>query len=271
MAGGMGELQAVAGDGCRLAVSVRGSGRPLLLIPGLGASRRVYAPILPLLSQRLQTIVYDPRGIGESEMSEGPYTMAQLADDALRVLDAAGVQRSAVFGASMGGMVSLHLALDHPSRVHRLIVAASGPGGSRAVPASPEATRALLGTGARTPEGAYRIACTVLYSQRFQADRADVIESEVSQRGAHPVRARAFRAQFDAVRGHDVGARLPAVSVPTLVLHGGLDVVDPVGNAEILGREIPGARLEVLPEAGHLFFHEQPERSAALIADFVTA
>ncbi|MFN2451428.1 MAG: alpha/beta fold hydrolase [Candidatus Dormibacteria bacterium] len=268
MAAGVRELEAVAADGCRLAVSVRGAGPPLLMIPGLGSSRRVYAPILPLLSERLRTIVYEPRGIGDSDITDGPYTMAQLAGDAVSVLDAARVERAAVFGASMGGMVAMHVALDHPARVARLIVAAAGPGGTYGVRAEDWATRALLGKGARTPAEAYRTACTVLYSERFQREHPDVIDGEVTRRGAHPVRARAFTAQFEAVRGHDVGARLGALAVPALVVHGGLDVVNPVRNGEILADAIPGARLEVLPEAGHLFFHEEPERSARLLGDF---
>ncbi|GAC1338888.1 MAG: 3-oxoadipate enol-lactonase [Candidatus Dormibacteria bacterium] len=269
MVAGVSELYAVAGDGCRLAVSVRGEGPPLLLIPGLGSSRRVYAPIVALLSARVRTIVYDPRGIGESDVTDGPYTMTQLASDAVRVLDAVDVQRAAVFGASMGGMVATHVALDHPERVERLIVAAAGPGGADEARADEAATRALLGKGGRTPAEAYRIACTVLYSKRYQQEHPEMIQSEVAQRAAHPVRARAFTAQFEAVRGHDVGARLAALSMPTLVMHGRLDAVNPVRNGEAIAGAVPGARLEVLEEAGHLFFHEEPVRSAQLIADFV--
>jgi len=260
---------ALTRDGCNLAVTSSGDGPPLLLIPGLGSARRVYAPIIPLLASRLRVVVYDPRGIGESGVTDGPYTMAQLAGDAVDVLDAAAIDSAAVFGASMGGMVAMHLALDHPDRVSQLIVAATDPGGAAASKPAPEATAALLGKGARTPADAYRLACTVLYSQRFQRARSDVIETQVAERQAHPVRARAFTAQYEAVRAHDVADRLPSLRMPTLVLHGSEDAVNPVNNARTIGAQVPGAQVMVLPELGHLFFHEDPNLTADVITAFV--
>jgi 3-oxoadipate enol-lactonase len=264
------DLVATAPDGIPLAVSVHGEGPPLLMIPGLGSARRVYDPIVPGLATRRRVIVYDPRGIGGSGISDGPYTMAQLAADAASVLDAAGEPAAAVWGASMGGMVAQHVALDHPARVSRLFLACTGPGSSHAVRADPEATRALLGKGARTLGEAYRMACTVMYTERFQRERPDVIDEQVRLREAHPVRARAFNAQYEAVRGHDTWSRLPAIAAPTLVIHGADDRVMPVGNGEVLAERIPGARLVVLPEAAHLFFHEDPDQTVALILDFLT-
>src|SRR2546421_1588546 len=75
------QLVATAADGTRLAVTVSGAGRPLLMIPGLGSARRVYDPLVGLLVERCRTIVYDQRGVGDSDASEGPYTMSQLAAD----------------------------------------------------------------------------------------------------------------------------------------------------------------------------------------------
>ena len=264
------DLVATAPDGIRLAVSVHGSGPPLLMIPGLGSARRIYDPLVPLLAPDLRLIVYDQRGIGDSDPGDGSYTMAQLAADAAAVLDAAGAPVAAVWGASMGGMVAQHVALDHGGRVSRLILACTGPGGSHAVRADREATRALLGKGARTPGEAYRMACTVMYTDRFQREHPEFIDEQVRQRDTHPVRGRAFSAQYDAVRGHDTWERLGGLTIPTLVVHGAQDRVMPLGNGEVLAERIPGARLEVLPDAGHLFFHEDPEQAAALILDFLS-
>jgi pimeloyl-ACP methyl ester carboxylesterase len=196
--------------------------------------------------------------------------MAQLAADAAAVLDAVGEPVAAVWGASMGGMVAQQLALDHPRRVSRLLLACTGPGGGHAVRADPEATRALLGRGAKTPGEAYRLACSVMYTHRFQRQHPEFIDAQVRQREEHPVRARAFTAQYEAVRGHDTWERLAGLQAPTLVVHGALDRVMPVGNAEVLAARIPDARLELLPDAGHLFFHEDPEQAAALVLEFLS-
>ena len=263
------QVRALAAGGIELAVSVDGDGTDLLLIPGLGASRSVYAPIVPALSERCRVIVFDPRDVGESGVSDGPYTMAQLAGDAVDVLDACAVERAAVFGASMGGMVAQHVALGWPDRVARLLLGCTSAGGAHVVRADPEATRALLGKGARTPEEAYRRACTVLYSAAFQRAHADVIEAQIRERARHPVRPRVFRAQYEAVRHHDTYDELPQLRLPALVLHGTEDAVMPPGNAEILAGRIPDARLQWFPGCGHLFFHEDPTAATAAIAEFL--
>ena len=265
----MSDLRAPAAGGVELAVTVTGEGPPLLMIPGLGASRRVYAPIVPLLAARLRVVVLDPRGVGESGATPGPYTMAQLAADAASVLDAAGLDAAAVWGASMGGMVAQHLALLHPDRVSRLLLACTTCGGPHAVPPSREAAAAVQGRGARTPGEAYRLACTVLYAGAWQAAHPDVIEREVAERERHPVRGGVFAAQQAAVRGHDTWERLPGITAPTLVLHGDEDAVVPVDNGRILADRIPGAELQLLPGRGHLFFHESPTESADAVLRFM--
>ena len=172
----------VTSDGVRLAVSVQGDGEPLLMIPGLGATRRVYAPIVPALARHHRVIVYDPRGVGDSDVPRGPYPMPRLAADCVEVAAGCGAETFQLFGASMGGLTAQHVAVLHPGRLTRLILAATGPGSHTAVPAQPEATAALLGRGARTPAEAYRMACTVLYAERFRRDHPEFIDEEVAYR-----------------------------------------------------------------------------------------
>ena len=263
------ELRAPVAGGIDLAVTVTGGGPPLLMIPGLGASRRVYAPIVPLLAERLRVVVFDPRGVGESGFTPGPYTMAQLAADAAAVLDAAGLEQTAVWGASMGGMVAQHLALLHPRRVSRLVLACTTCGGPHAARPAPEAAAALLGKGARTPGEAYRLACAVLYAEEFQAAHPEFIEAEVAERERHPVRGGVFAAQQAAVRGHDTFESLPRIVMPVLVLHGLLDAVVPADNGRIIAARIAGARLRMLEGRGHLFFHEAPGEAAESVVRFL--
>jgi pimeloyl-ACP methyl ester carboxylesterase len=194
--------------------------------------------------------------------------MTAMALDAVAVLDAAGVASGAVFGASMGGLVAQHLVVDHPDRVADLILAATSPGGDHGVDPRPEDQAALLGKGARTPEEAYRLACTVLYSAQFQRTHADFIEAQIRERALHPVRPRVFSAQFNAMWQPDHSfERLASVAVRTLVLHGSEDVVTPFENARILAGQIPGATLRPFEGCGHLFFHERPAETARVVSE----
>lgn len=257
-------------DGVRIAVSSGGDGTPLLLIPGLGATRSIFDPLVPLLRPRRRTIVYDPRGVGDSELGALPLTMALLGRDAEAVLQGLDVPQADVFGASMGGVVAQQLAIDAPRYVRRLILAATAPPGRHAVPADPRATAALLGKGARTPEAAYRMACTVLYSPHFQRTHQDFIEEQIRRRASHPVRGRVFEAQRRALReSSEIWDRLPGLSMPVLVLHGTADVVTPFENAQLLATRIPGARTRWFDQCGHLFFHERPDESARVIDEFL--
>jgi pimeloyl-ACP methyl ester carboxylesterase len=260
-------LTARTTDGVALSVVVTGDGDPLALIPGLGAGRSVFDPIVADLAKAHRVITFDPRGIGESEGGASA-TLTAMALDVVAVLDAASVASAAVFGASMGGLVAQHLVVDHPARVASLMLAATAPGGDAGVDPQPADQAALLGKGARTPEDAYRLACTVLYSRQFQRTHPEFIEAQIRERSLHPVRPRVFSAQFNAMwQPDDSFGRLAAVAVPTLVLHGTDDVVTPFENARILARQIPGAKLRAFEGCGHLFFHERPSETARVVSE----
>ncbi|MFN2582317.1 MAG: alpha/beta fold hydrolase [Candidatus Dormibacteria bacterium] len=257
-------------DGLTLAVSDTGDGPVIVLIPGLGATRRVFDPLVPALNRWYRTLVFDHRGVGESPMGSAPVTLPLLAGDVASVIDAAGLDSAFVLGASMGGAVAQRLVVSHPDRVRRLVLAATQPPFQHAVPASAQAMNTLLGKGARTPADAYRRACTVLYSVPFQRTHEAFIEEQIRVRAAHPVRARVFSAQLQALRAtSDVWERLPAVATPTLVMHGTADVIAPFENAHILAARIPSARTRWFDACGHLFFHERPEESARVIHEFL--
>jgi pimeloyl-ACP methyl ester carboxylesterase len=264
-------LTATTNDGIELAVFVVGDGSPVLLIPGLGARSTVFDPITPDLSVHHRVITFDPRGLGESG-SGGEVTLANMALDVVAVLDAAQLVSVAVFGASMGGLIAQHLVVDHPGRVGRLVLAATAPGGGHGQAATPADQAALLGKGARTPEDAYRLACTVLYSRQFQRTHPAFIEEQIRDRARNPVRPRVFSAQFLAMSRPDGSfERLRGVTAPTLVLHGTEDVVTPYENARILARQGPGATLRPFDGCGHLFFHERPAETARVVDEFLRA
>ena len=108
-----------------LAYDVIGTGEPLLMINGIGAARESWSRQIGDLSARFRCITFDNRGVGESIVPAGPYTAREMADDAARVLSAAGVGRARVLGVSMGGAVAQELAINHPHLVERLVIACS--------------------------------------------------------------------------------------------------------------------------------------------------
>jgi pimeloyl-ACP methyl ester carboxylesterase len=261
-----GELRRVqAGDGTELAVYAVGEGPPLLLIPGLGTDHHAFVWNIADFSRHFECLGLDQRGIGLSEATPGPYTMALLADDAASVLRHLAPGGAAVFGVSMGGMVAQHLAIRHPALVSQLVLGCTGPGGRLAVRADPEVTRRLLGADAQDPASAYRIACSVLYEEHWSADHQEVIEDAVSWRAEHPVRPGVFQAHWQAIRHHDSGPGLGQIVAPTLILQGTSDVVMLPGNAEVLRDGIRGSRLALLEGRGHMFFQEDPPLTTRLL------
>ncbi len=243
----------------------RGSGPPLLLIMGMsGTALHWGEPFLGELRHDFETIVYDHRGVGASTRLEGELTIAQLAADAAALLEALDLPRVHVLGISMGGMVAQELALSRPELVQTLTLGCTYCG-DRASLTDPAALRRLgeaMASGER--ERAVRAAWEINVSRAHAADAGSYARFRaIAEERA--VAVPVIRAQMQACAAHDTRARLPGLLVPTLVVHGDADEMIPPANGELIASLIPGARLEVLPGAGHLFFWEQPQRAAALV------
>ena len=114
------------------------------------------------------------------------------------------------------------------------------------------------------PEQAARASIPINYGPRCRAEHVERIEEDVAQRLLHPFSERAYRAQLFAAAWHNAYGSLPRIAAPTLVVHGALDRVIPVDNARLLAERIPGARLRVLPDAGHLYPPRSREADRAI-------
>jgi pimeloyl-ACP methyl ester carboxylesterase len=261
----------------------RGSGEPLLLIMGMAGHHRIWGePFLAGLAKHFEVLTFDQRGIGTSDRADGQFSTADLADDAARVMDEAGWADAHVFGISLGGMVAQELVLNHRERVRRLTLGCTSPGGAaggvrlgEAGPGEPTPGGSALrvGPGPELLLAAMRSGreATVLrtgfdvnLSAGFAADPAHFAayrEDALAARVPVPV----VGMQFQAALQHDAVDRLPALDVPALVIHGTADQMILPTEGERLARLIPGARLELLEGAGHLFWREQPERVIELL------
>ena len=254
-----------ANGAVRLAYEVRGSGPPLLLVQGLGYARWGWEPVVDLLAEHFRVAFYDNRGIGASDVPPGPYTTAQLATDAVAVLDAAGMERADVVGASLGGMVAQELALAFGDRVNRLVLACTTPGGASSFP-MPQQTVELMQTAPTlAPEVALRRFVENALSPGVPEE---LVERIYALRLANPPDPAGWQAQAAAGAAFDVFDRLSEVRAPTLVVTGTEDVVVDRRNSDLLADGIPGARLERLP-GGHLFLWEDPDAFVAVVTEFL--
>jgi pimeloyl-ACP methyl ester carboxylesterase len=253
-------------EGVRLAYDIEGTGEPVLMIQGLGYGRRGWGPAPGLLAHRYQVVTPDNRGFGESDSPAGPYTTAQLAGDALAVLDAGEIDSAHVIGISLGGMIAQELVLAEPARVRKIVLCSTTAGGPTAVP-MPEQTVALMGRAAHLdPEEALQQFVVNALSPDPPAELVDEI---VAYRAANPPDPAGWYAQAAAGGAHDAMARLGEIRVPTLVVHGTADNVVDMGNARLLADAIDGARLELLEGVGHLLPWERPQEFTALVEGFL--
>jgi 3-oxoadipate enol-lactonase len=236
-----------------------GAGAPVLLIMGLGMNATGWWRTIPVLAESFRVLSFDNRGVGRSARPRGPYSVVQMATDAIAVLEAAGERRAHVYGISLGGMIAQELALRHPERVSSLLLGATTPGGPRALPAD-EATLAFFQRRAEMDaEEAVWASVPYNYSLQTRQRHAQRIGDDIVQRLRYPIESGPYSAQLGAALGHDAFGRLDAIEAPTLVVHGGDDRMVPPENARLLADAIPGAQLELWPGAGHLYITDEPE------------
>jgi 3-oxoadipate enol-lactonase len=243
-----------------------GEGPPLLLIMGMsGTALHWGEPFLGELRHDFELLAYDHRGVGRSTRLAGPVTIPQLAQDAAGLLDALAVAPAHVLGISMGGMVAQELVLARPDLVRTLTLGGTYCGGPASSPTSAEVLGRLaqpMIAGDRA--ASLRAAWEANVSPRMARD-ADAYERYLQIAQQRAVAVPVIMAQMQACAAHDTSARLGAVTAPTLVVHGSQDEMLAADNGRLIASAIPGARLEIMEGVGHLFFWEQPERSAELL------
>jgi 3-oxoadipate enol-lactonase len=249
-----------------------GAGEPLLLIQGMSATHLAWGrPFLEELERSFDTIVFDNRGMGRSGTAELPFTTADLAADTLGLLDALELETIHVVGISMGGMIAQELALAHPERIRTLTIGASYCGGPASTLMAPEDLQ-LLGeayaSGDR--ERVFRAMWEINLSPAFRAE--DSRFAAFAEMGsALPAPQPVVLQQMRACGAHDTHERLGRIELPTLVIHGDVDRLLGYENGRQIAAAIPGARLETLEGVGHMFWWEQPPRSAELIREHALA
>jgi 3-oxoadipate enol-lactonase len=245
-----------------------GDGPPLLLIMGMSGTKHHWGDsLLEHLHRDFDTIVYDHRDAGDSTRTGRPFTIADLAMDAAGLLEALEIDSAHVMGISMGGMIAQELVLAHPERVRSLTLGCTYCGGEGSALAGEGVMRRLaeaMSSGDR--ERAIRTSWEVNVSPSFATEQdAYARFLKTGMRYGLPVQV--ILEQMRAIAGHDTSARLPDVRSPTLVVHGTLDELLPVQNGHMIAGLIPESQLEIYEGVGHMFFLEEPKRTAELVRE----
>ena len=242
-----------------------GPGEPVLLAHAIGTDRRMWNEVAAHLQPAWRLIRIDARGHGASPVPARPYALEALAADAAGVLDRLGIERAHWVGLSMGGMLGQAMALEHPGRLRRLVIANST---SAYGPEGPAMWRARAKA---VEEGGLQVIAAAVearyFSEGFRREHPEVVARVMERFLATP--REGYLGCCDAIAALDYAARLRGVAARTLVIAGGADVGTPPAMSEAMARAIPGARLAIIHGAAHLSAVERPGEFANLVAAFL--
>jgi 3-oxoadipate enol-lactonase len=265
----------VSSGALRIAYELRGTRhrrRPwLVLVQGMGFDRLGWQPVLGRLGRRFRLVLMDNRGSGRSDRPADTFAVADMVGDVVAVLDAAGIRRAHVLGASLGGMVAQELAITHPERVDGLVLASTTPGWPFAYPMPAATVRLIAATADMTADAAVRRHSENTLSARTVRHRPELVDRLVRLQGYGPADAGILRAQARAGARYAGCLRQARIRARTLIVHGDADTVVDPRNARLLAERIPGAQLVTFPGLGHLLFWEDPDGFAAAVASFLLA
>ncbi|HXG14913.1 MAG TPA: alpha/beta fold hydrolase [Calidithermus sp.] len=226
-----------------------GVGPPLLLVPGLSGQGSFWSPQMAYFAMDYRVITHDHRGAGHSTHSRIRYSVEQMADDVLRLMDKLGIDRAHFVGHSTGGAIGQVIAQDHPERLRTLVLSATWSGPDPWFRRLFESRRDILLHGG--VEAYLRASALFLYPPWWvsanDAALADALREALA--GAPP--AEVIASRIDAILRFDRRARLGEIRVPTLVIVAADDLVTPRYYSVDLAERIPGARLIVLEAGGH--------------------
>jgi 3-oxoadipate enol-lactonase len=263
-----GSQTTIASDGTRLFVSESGHGEDVLFIPGLGYATWCWHYQSGPIAQFARVLLMDNRGAGRSDKPSGPYSIAQMADDAYEVLRQRAAGPAHVVGGSMGGYIALTLALRHPDAVASLVLLATTSGGigSSGVPA--DTKRAWAEAVPLGSAGFARATMPLSFAPGWAEEHPAEFEQLLTLRLRAGTPTECWQSQYEACASYLRDGLPPGpISQPAVIVHGTADRVVPYQNAAHLARRLPQASVVTLEEAGHLCWIEQ----AATVNDIIQA
>jgi pimeloyl-ACP methyl ester carboxylesterase len=246
-------------NGIELYYETAGSAQepPLLLITGLTGYADDWFAQVPALQDDFYVITFDNRGAGRSTQPGPGYTMVDMANDTAALLDVLNIAQTSLFGISMGGMIALNLAVHYPQKVTKLALGCTMAGGASAVMPDEKVLAAMTAPSSGDLLQDFYNGLWFILAPDTEENDPQLVEQLAAVAVKNPQTPIGFMGQFEAISTHDVTAALADLSVPTLVLHGDLDLLVPMENGRFLADQIPNAQFKIYPNCGHLFFVEQ--------------
>ena len=242
---------------------------PLVLIMGWGGDHTAWALQAPAFAAEHRVIALDNRGAGQSDVPEPPYTIPGMAEDVIGLMDALGIGRAHICGASMGGMIAQELALRHPDRVRTLGLHCTAAGIDAYGRFLIDTLLAVKARGDR--EENVRAVMPWILCRKTMVERPEFIRFWIDRALAYPypISLEGLSRQAEAIRAHDTAARLGELRMPTLVTTGAEDILVPPVSSRELHARIAGSELATIPDAGHLHFIEQAETFNGICLEFL--
>jgi pimeloyl-ACP methyl ester carboxylesterase len=265
--------------GATLHYATSGAGEPILLIPGLGLDHSYYRFGMPLLARHLQVLAVDPRGIGRSTKSPPPYTVEAWADDFAVMIDKLGFGSIHVLGSSLGGSMALALAQRHPGKLKSLMVVGGFSELDRATELNFRLRLRLIEKLGMSDEVADYMGLWTLTRKFINSDAGyatmranqDIIRANSAESYSAFVEAllKWGRCQPGQEREAKFTTLLDSIALPTLVVTSDNDHLIPKELSDLIAARIAGAKLVVMPGAGHIPFMEQPGEAVRLVLEFI--
>lgn len=245
----------------------QGEGPPVILVPGLSGNASFWAPQIAQIAARHRAITFDHRGVGASTPSRIRYSVEQMADDVVRLMDALNIERAALVGHSTGGCIGAVIALDHPGRLSSLVMSSSWTTADAYFSRLFEARRAVLER--QGIEAYVRHGSLFQYPPWWIAANAEALAAAEARAIANFPPTEIVLSRIEAILAYDRTADLGRIDIPVLVHAPRDDAITPPYYSEALHERIPGSRLHVIERGGHFCPVTVPDAFRAAVLAFL--
>jgi len=255
---------------------LHGEGKPLVCIMGQGGTVKhfkssiLFSEFRKYMFKEFKTLLYDNRGIGQTDDIDKQYSIKTLADDITRLIDRLNLGKVNLLGFSMGGMITQELMINYPEKIEKAVIGSTHCGRPKSIMPSKE-----IFSGPPPfqegviPEDRIKYQIPLVYTKDFIKNNPDIIETLIQNYISRPIPLKVYQKQINAVLRFKSYKKLPLVQIPTLILHGKDDLLVPPQNAEILFNLLPRAKLKIFENCGHAILIEQTEAVMNAILEFL--
>lgn len=243
---------------------------PLVMVMGLSGVKEDWRSLSHNLGKNRQVVVLDNRGLGESDVAPGPYSIETMANDVLAVTNELKLKKFDLMGMSMGGMICQHIAVHSPDLIHKLILMSTSHGGPGQAPMKPESAQAFqIDPNASAFEKTSKVM-TVNFTPEWIEANPEAFTTAVNESLQHRRSGKGIFNQMMAVMNFNLENEIKHIDLPVLVIHGTNDQLIDVRNGEMIAEKIPGAQFIPIKGAGHMTWMVDNGETESQIKQYLT-